>query len=89
MSTKTLSSPQLTAPVPAPSESKREFLEELARHSPDLVSAFEDVVSLVGCLMALDDDAQPDRWRRERDGYEALARARRSLHRCAMSRGLV
>jgi hypothetical protein len=92
MTTETLVSHDAPTPVPAALRNRSEFLEELARRgarSPDLLGAFEDMVSLVGCLMALDDDAEPDRWRREREGYDALARARRSLHRCAMSRGLV
>ena len=58
------------------------------RSSPDLVHALDDMLQLVGCLMALDEPDASDRWMRERQSYEALARARRSLHRCAQIRGL-
>ncbi|PSC05164.1 hypothetical protein SLNSH_10135 [Alsobacter soli] len=54
----------------------------------DLARMLEDMLDLAGCLLELERISGPDRWRQETRGYEALARARRSLHRCVLARGL-
>ena len=91
MSTETLVSHDAPTPVPAALRNRSEFLEELARRgarSPDLLGAFEDMVSLVARSWTWTKTRSPIGGGANATAMRRSARAKRSLHRCAMNRGL-
>ena len=79
------SPPGATPPLPLLAE--RGGVPDCER-STDGAHVLDDMVHLVRCLIELDETDARDRWTREAVSYEALAKARRSLHRCARNRGM-